>query len=214
MDEGEGSLMSKTIDAERKSPRDFALWKASKDGEPQWDSPWGLGRPGWHIECSTMASQVLGDNMDIHTGGEDLKFPHHDNEMAQSSAFYSDPSKNDYHQQWVNYWFHAGHLHIGSLKMSKSLKNFITIRQALSMCTSRQIRLLFLFQSWSGKMNYSDDSIEESQVKEHQISEFFLLINALNRKYNSSKTISQTPYLANNILDAELNKKLWINIIN
>jgi len=208
MDEGEGSLASKTIDSERKSPRDFALWKKSKSGEPQWESPWGMGRPGWHIECSAMASQILGDNMDIHTGGEDLKFPHHDNEMAQSCAFYSDPKKDYYHQQWVNYWFHAGHLHIGGLKMSKSLKNFITIRQALEMTSTRQIRLLFLLQSWFGKMNYSDDSIQETRVKEHQLEEFFLMINALNRKYNGSAQVASTPFLPSNQTDAALNKKV------
>jgi len=208
MDEAEGSLISDTIESERKSHRDFALWKKSKAGEPRWDSPWGPGRPGWHIECSTMAAHVFHDNMDIHTGGEDLKFPHHDNEMAQSSAFYSNPKGNKYHKQWVNYWFHAGHLHIGGLKMSKSLKNFITIREALTMCTTRQIRLLFLLQSWCGKMNYSDDSIEECQVKEHQIQEFFLLINALNRKYNDAKTVSSTPYLPKNKNDYNLNSKI------
>merc|ERR1712228_594450 len=124
-----------------------------------------------------------------------MGFPHHDNEMAQSSAYYSDPGNGCYHKQWVNYWFHAGHLHIGGLKMSKSLKNFISIREALEMCSARQIRLLFLLQSWHGKMNYSDDSIEETQVKEHQLHEFFLLISALNRKYNDSATVASTPYM-------------------
>lgn len=146
--------------------------------------------------------------MDIHTGGEDLKFPHHDNEMAQSCAFFSEPKKDYYHKQWVNYWFHAGHLHIGGLKMSKSLKNFITIRQALELTSTRQIRLLFLLQSWFGKMNYSDDSIQETRVKEHQLEEFFLLINALNRKYNKSSQIASTPYLPSNQKDADLNQKV------
>jgi cysteinyl-tRNA synthetase len=105
----------------KKQPADFALWKAkSKPGEPAWPSPWGEGRPGWHIECSVMASEVLGRSMDIHSGGVDLMFPHHDNELAQSEAYHGC-------RQWVNYFLHTGHLHIEGLKMSKSLKNFITI---------------------------------------------------------------------------------------
>jgi cysteinyl-tRNA synthetase len=105
---------------ERRRASDFALWKASKPGEPSWPSPWGEGRPGWHIECSVMASEILGAEMDIHSGGVDLAFPHHDNELAQSEAYHECPG-------WVNYFLHTGHLHIEGLKMSKSLKNFITI---------------------------------------------------------------------------------------
>jgi cysteinyl-tRNA synthetase len=108
----------------KRHPSDFALWKAAKPGEPTWDSPWGAGRPGWHIECSAMASSIIGSTIDIHTGGEDLRFPHHDNELAQAEAFYHDQGCC----QWVNYFLHSGHLGIEGLKMSKSLKNFITIR--------------------------------------------------------------------------------------
>lgn len=121
----------------RRSAADFALWKASKPGEPSWPSPWGPGRPGWHIECSVMASAIFGENMDIHSGGVDLAFPHHDNEMAQSevceasmrSICFSQYCFQAYHEckSWVNYFLHTGHLHIEGLKMSKSLKNFITI---------------------------------------------------------------------------------------
>jgi cysteinyl-tRNA synthetase len=113
-----GALTTST--GSRKPASDFALWKASKPGEPSWPSPWGEGRPGWHIECSVMASAVLGAEMDIHSGGVDLAFPHHDNELAQSEAYHECPG-------WVNYFLHTGHLHIEGLKMSKSLKNFITI---------------------------------------------------------------------------------------
>ncbi len=119
LQEGEGDLT--TGGSEKKNNTDFALWKKSKEGEPAWDSPWGKGRPGWHIECSAMAGDVLGENLDIHSGGIDLAFPHHDNEIAQSEAHY----KCD---QWVNYFLHAGHLHIEGQKMSKSLKNFVTIQ--------------------------------------------------------------------------------------
>ncbi|KAJ1472044.1 tRNA synthetases class I (C) catalytic domain-containing protein, partial [Baffinella frigidus] len=119
MAEGEGALAS---NEGKKSEMDFALWKKSKGGEPSWESPWGGGRPGWHIECSVMASELLGDVLDVHGGGIDLCFPHHDNELAQAEAYYG-------HQQWVNYFLHSGHLYIGYQKMSKSLKNFFTIRE-------------------------------------------------------------------------------------
>ncbi len=117
--EGEGALAD--LQAQKRSAQDFALWKKSKEGEPSWQSPWGTGRPGWHIECSAMASDVLGETIDIHSGGEDLRFPHHDNELAQSEAYFD-------RGQWINYFLHSGHLHIEGKKMSKSLKNFITIR--------------------------------------------------------------------------------------
>ena len=154
----------------KRNARDFALWKASKDGEPAWASPWGNGRPGWHIECSVMASDVLGEHMDIHGGGVDLKFPHHDNELAQSEAHYNC-------HEWVKYFLHAGHLHIKGLKMSKSLKNFITIRQALEEHTPRQLRLMFLLQAWDKGMNYSDQAIEEAKSKESSLRNFFSLVN-------------------------------------
>lgn len=103
LEEGEGSLGANLTG--KKSSADFALWKASKAGEPYWESPWGRGRPGWHIECSAMAGEVIGEVLDIHSGGIDLCFPHHDNELAQSEAYFGN-------QQWVNYFLHAGHLHI------------------------------------------------------------------------------------------------------
>lgn len=167
MAEGEGAL-SKGIEGEKRSPNDFALWKFSKPGEPRWPSPWGEGRPGWHIECSVMASDILGENMDIHSGGWDLKFPHHDNECAQSEACNG-------HHQWVNYFLHCGHLHIKGLKMSKSLKNFITIRQALDELgiTPRAMRLLFLANPWNKPMNFSDQSLDEATEKERVLRAFF-----------------------------------------
>lgn len=169
--EGEGGLSS--AGSEKRSENDFALWKRSKPGEPAWPSPWGLGRPGWHIECSAMAGKVLGDQLDIHAGGCDLKFPHHDNELAQSEAYFN----ND---QWVNYFLHTGHLHIDGLKMSKSLKNFITIREMLETCTARQARLLFLLQSWDNNMNYQRvDTMKEVNNREKYLNEFFLCIESV-----------------------------------
>ena len=150
-----------------------------------------------------MAAHVLGDNMDVHSGGEDLKFPHHDNEMAQSCAYFGETCA---HGQWVNYWLHAGHLHIGGLKMSKSLKNFISIRQALELSSARQIRLLFLLQSWHGQMNYADDQIAEARAKEHQLAEFFRAVNALNRRY--LKKLAATPFPPTDEADAALNAQI------
>ncbi|ORC85816.1 putative cysteinyl-tRNA synthetase [Trypanosoma theileri] len=176
MAEGEGALSS-VVAGEKRAPNDFALWKFSKPGEPRWESPWGDGRPGWHIECSVMASDILGKNMDIHSGGWDLKFPHHDNECAQSEACHLE-------QQWVNYFLHCGHLHIKGLKMSKSLKNFITIRQALDELgvTPRAMRLLFLSNHWSKPMNFSDQSIDEAKERERVLRAFFGSVDIVLRK--------------------------------
>jgi cysteinyl-tRNA synthetase len=174
MAEGEGALASTFVD-EKKHPNDFALWKKSKAGEPKWPSPWSEGRPGWHIECSVMANDVMGNHLDIHGGGSDLKFPHHDNEMAQSEAFHCC-------QQWVNYWFHCGHLHIKGLKMAKSLKNFITIRDALQTHTARQIRLMFLTQTWDRAMDYSDQTMNQAKDYEKRLNSFFGTVKALQRK--------------------------------
>ncbi|CRG99705.1 cysteine--tRNA ligase, putative [Plasmodium relictum] len=166
--EGEGDLGM--ISKKKKNSYDFALWKASKPNEPYWDSPWGKGRPGWHIECSTMASNILGKVIDIHSGGIDLRFPHHDNELAQSEAFFD-------HNQWVNYFLHSGHLHIEGLKMSKSLKNFITIKNILSKYTSNQIRILFLLNKWDNFMNYNPNG--ESMIQCIEIDKFFINFFAL-----------------------------------
>ena len=140
--DGEGALKA---DSEKRNDFDFVLWKKSKKGEPSWPSPWGEGRPGWHIECSAMCSDVLGKYVDVNGGGIDLSFPHHENQLAQSEAHYDI-------KQWVNFFAHSGHLHIDGLKMSKSLKNFITIRQALNTYSARQLRFLFLLHNWSDPM--------------------------------------------------------------
>jgi cysteinyl-tRNA synthetase len=163
--EGEGTLVSDGPSV-KKCDNDFVLWKNSKPGEPVWKSPWGEGRPGWHIECSAMGSAVFDDNMDIHGGGVDLKFPHHDNELAQGEAHYGC-------HQMVNNFLHAGHLHIEGLKMSKSLKNFKTIGEGLKTYSANQIRILFLLNAWDKPMNFSDEQLEESGAKEKQFHEFF-----------------------------------------
>lgn len=165
--DGEGSLTKKT--SEKKSDSDFALWKASKPGEPSWPSPWGNGRPGWHIECSAMASDRLGSQMDIHSGGIDLAFPHHDNELAQSEAYWQD--KGCHNHQWVNYFLHMGHLSIQGSKMSKSLKNFTTIRDALGRgdWTPRGLRIAFLLGGWKEGIEITEDLVKAGSSWEDKV---------------------------------------------
>ena len=167
-EEGEGSLTQKTT--EKKSNSDFALWKASRPGEPSWPSPWGKGRPGWHIECSAMASDKIGSQIDIHSGGIDLAFPHHDNELAQSEAFWTDKGHVQQHQ-WINYFIHLGHLSIAGSKMSKSLKNFTTIREALSKgaWNSRSLRIVFLHGNWKDGIEITESVVQEGTSWEEKI---------------------------------------------
>ncbi|KAM9493250.1 cysteine--tRNA ligase, cytoplasmic isoform 2-T2 [Clarias gariepinus] len=175
LQEGEGDLsISADRLSEKRSQNDFALWKASKPGEPSWESPWGKGRPGWHIECSAMAGSILGASMDIHGGGFDLRFPHHDNELAQSEAYFD----NDH---WVRYFLHTGHLTIAGCKMSKSLKNFITIKDALAKHTARQLRLAFLMHSWKDTLDYSSNTMESAIQYEKFMNEFFLNVKDILR---------------------------------
>ncbi|KAK6102952.1 cysteine--tRNA ligase [Brugia pahangi] len=175
MRESEGDLSMGNLENKR-NVTDFALWKASKDGEPYWNSPWGKGRPGWHIECSAMSSKICGTSLDIHAGGFDLKFPHHDNEIAQVEAYYDI-------ENWVNYFLHCGSLRIAGLKMSKSLKNFITIREALKHYSARQLRILFLMHNWNDVLDYSAASMERALQFEKISNEFFLLVKDYLRKY-------------------------------
>ena len=168
--DGEGALSGKNATSEKVSRADFALWKSSKPGEPSWPSPWGGGRPGWHIECSAMASDKLGSQIDIHSGGIDLAFPHHDNELAQSEAYWLEKGQGHSHQ-WINYFMHMGHLSIQGSKMSKSLKNFTTIREALSRgnWTPRSLRIVFLLGSWHDPMEITEELIKEASAWEDKL---------------------------------------------
>uniref|UniRef100_UPI00398E6BFF probable cysteine--tRNA ligase, mitochondrial isoform X1 n=1 Tax=Pristiophorus japonicus TaxID=55135 RepID=UPI00398E6BFF len=152
---------------DKRHVKDFALWKASKPQEPSWASPWGKGRPGWHIECSTVASSVFGNKLDIHSGGIDLAFPHHENEIAQCEA---------YHQceQWGNYFLHSGHLHLkgSEEKMSKSLKNYITIKSLLEKFSANQFRMFCLLSKYRSAVEYSDTNMTEARTLLHSISAF------------------------------------------
>jgi cysteinyl-tRNA synthetase len=143
------------INEQKKDPLDFSLWKKAKEGEPYWESPWGNGRPGWHIECSAMSCKHLGNTFDIHAGGSDLIFPHHENEIAQSEA------ANDKH--FVNYWIHFGFLNINNEKMSKSLGNFSTARDILKQFSAESIRMLFAQSHYAGPLNFTDELLTSAQ---------------------------------------------------
>ncbi|KAF2971814.1 hypothetical protein GQX73_g1714 [Xylaria multiplex] len=174
-EEGEGSL-GKSLGGKR-GPSDFALWKKSKPGEPYWPSKWGNGRPGWHIECSVMASDVLGSRMDFHSGGIDLAFPHHDNELAQSEAYYC---KHGHEHVWVNYFLHMGHLSISGSKMSKSLKNFQTIKDALaSTYTARSMRIVFLHGRWNDGVEITPSMRTQADTWETTVNNFFTNVKSL-----------------------------------
>jgi len=140
---------------QKRNPMDFALWKAAKPGEPSWESPWGAGRPGWHIECSAMSSSLLGESFDIHGGGRDLIFPHHENEIAQSEGASGKP--------FVKYWLHNGFVNVDQEKMSKSLGNFFTIRDILQTYDAEVIRFFILSAHYRSPIDFSDQNLTEAQ---------------------------------------------------
>jgi len=144
------------VDERKQAPLDFALWKASKPGEPTWESPWGPGRPGWHIECTAMGFKHLGTTFDIHAGGKDLVFPHHENEIAQSEAYSG--------KKFVNYWLHNGFVNINQEKMSKSLGNFFTIRDILNQYDAEVVRLFLLSTHYRSPIDFSDANLKDARA--------------------------------------------------
>lgn len=156
------------VETDKESPEDFALWKAQKPGEPSWDSPWGKGRPGWHIECSAMSMKYLGETFDIHCGGKDLLFPHHENEIAQSEGATG--------RKYVNYWMHNGFINIDNQKMSKSLNNFFTVRDIAKEYDLEAVRLFMLSAHYRSPINFSRDQIEAANA-------------SLNRLYTARKSL-------------------------
>ncbi len=171
----------------KKSPTDFALWKKQKPGEPGWDSPWGMGRPGWHIECSVMSTKYLGETIDIHAGGQDLVFPHHENEIAQSEAFSGKP--------FANYWVHNGYITINNEKMSKSKGNFFTVRDIINEFDPEIVRFFLLSAHYRNPINFSRELIQQSK-------------NALDRLYNAKENLE---HLKENVHDEGM--KDWENEI-
>ncbi len=168
------------VDQNKRDPMDFVLWKAAKPDEPSWPSPWGPGRPGWHIECSAMGSDLLGNHFDIHGGGQDLQFPHHENEIAQSEGAHG--------CKFVNYWLHNGFVRVDDEKMSKSLGNFFTIREVLDKYDAEVVRFFILRAHYRSPLNYSDHHLEDAKT-------------ALTRLYTALRGIdlAQDPVLKNGV---------------
>jgi cysteinyl-tRNA synthetase len=155
------------VDVNKHDPLDFVLWKSAKPGEPSWDSPWGRGRPGWHIECSAMSERFLGEHFDIHGGGQDLQFPHHENEIAQSEGAHD--------HVFVNYWMHNGFVRVDNEKMSKSLGNFFTVREVLARYDAEVVRFFIVRAHYRSEINYSDQHLDDAKA-------------ALTRLYTALKT--------------------------
>lgn len=226
------------VDEKKKNPLDFALWKFSKPGEPEWDSPWGKGRPGWHIECSAMSTKYLGDTFDIHGGGIDLIFPHHENEIAQYEAANK--------KQFVRYWMHNGFMNIKGEKMSKSIGNIILARDIVNIYSAEILRLFILATHYRAPMDFSEENIKSAKAgyreiyytfqrlrqlqgeekisqydlkKEKQVYDFKLqFIKALNDDFNTPKAIGVI-YTMLNAIKADVNKndvekcKYWSSLL-
>ncbi len=158
------------VESVKRNPFDFVLWKAAKAGEPQWPSPWGQGRPGWHIECSAMSTECLGNTFDIHGGGHDLQFPHHENEIAQSEAATG--------CEYANNWMHVGFINVDGEKMSKSLGNFFTIREVTAKYHPETVRFFLLSSHYRSQINFSDKALDEAH-------------NSLSRLYNALRIAEQ-----------------------
>lgn len=201
---------------EKKNNADFALWKAAKPGELKFNSKWGYGRPAWHIECSTMSNDILGDTIDIHSGGIDLIYPHHNNEIIQSIVYNEDGTIP------IKYFLHCGHLNINGDKMSKSLGNFITINKFLTemkeKCQNpaRLLRLLFLIHSWNKPMDFTDDILNEAKLTEKRILDFYANMNHVVRngkKIVISYTQNDQEYLGYTIkMKQSINSYLLQNV--
>ncbi|TCV90857.1 cysteine--tRNA ligase [Sulfurirhabdus autotrophica] len=156
------------VDTHKRDPLDFVLWKGAKPGEPAWDSPWGKGRPGWHIECSVMSEHYLGAHFDIHGGGQDLQFPHHENEIAQSEGAHD--------QAFVNYWMHNGFVRVDNEKMSKSLGNFFTIREVFEKYDPEVVRYFILRAHYRSPLNYSDHHLDDAK---HALTRFYTALRGI-----------------------------------
>ncbi len=165
------------VDEAKADPLDFALWKAAKPGEPSWPSPWGDGRPGWHIECSAMSTETLGDHFDIHGGGQDLQFPHHENEIAQSEGATGHP--------YVNVWMHNGFVRVNEEKMSKSLGNFFTIREILEQYRAEEIRYFILTSHYRSPLNYSTEQLD---LARSALTRFYTALRGIDAEASSGET--------------------------
>ena len=168
------------VNDEKRNPGDFAVWKGAKPGEPAWDSPWGPGRPGWHIECSAMSRHYLGDTFDFHGGGSDLIFPHHENEIAQSEGATGKP--------FVHYWMHNGFITINSEKMSKSLNNFFLVKDVLEKYSGEALRFFLLSMHYRSPLDFSDERLEEAETNMARLSDVVARVRELAEKEGTEKS--------------------------
>ncbi|WP_303816431.1 cysteine--tRNA ligase [Selenomonas ruminantium] len=173
------------VDERKEHPMDFALWKAAKPGEPSWDSPWGKGRPGWHIECSTMSLKYLGEKFDFHGGGSDLIFPHHENEIAQSQACIGDE------HSFAQYWLHNGFITIHNEKMSKSKNNFFTVKDILAEYPGEVVRFFILQTHYRSPLDFSDERLKEAQTSLNRLAQSKGFMDELLAKTGSSDTAKE-----------------------
>jgi len=200
-------IAHETEDAEnpnKRFPADFVLWKSKKEGEPSWYSPWGEGRPGWHIECSVMSMTYLGDTIDIHSGGQDLIFPHHENEIAQSEALTGKP--------FVRYWLHNGYLNINSEKMSKSLGNFITLERLLEQYSGDVIRLYLLMTHYRQPINFTKEGINQAKVTAERLLNIILLTKMYSKEVTEVSELSDLDKQLLNDIDRA--KKVFMESMN
>ncbi len=180
------------VDERKKDPIDFALWKAAKEDEPNWESPWGPGRPGWHIECSTMSNKYLGETFDIHGGGRDLIFPHHENEIAQAEALTGKP--------FVKYWMHNGFVTVNKQKMSKSLGNFFTLKEIFEKFDPMVVRFFLLSTHYRSPLNYSDQELTNAKEAFGRISKFIQDIDFLLEKSTEEAPVTEVEDLEEELL--------------
>ncbi len=184
----------------KKDPLDFVLWKLAKPGEPKWDSPWGAGRPGWHIECSAMSMGMLGENFDIHGGGKDLIFPHHENEIAQSEAAS--------HKKFVNLWMHAGYLQIEKEKMSKSLGNFFTIRDLLKDHAPEVLRYFLITSHYRSPLHYTPEALSQAR---NALGRFYTALRNLPAAESASNTEFEKQFMA--AMDDDFNTPIAFSVL-
>jgi cysteinyl-tRNA synthetase len=202
------------VDPRKRNPFDFVLWKASKPDEPSWDSPWGKGRPGWHIECSAMSADYLGESFDIHGGGKDLMFPHHENEIAQSEAAFG--------KHFVKYWVHNGFVNINQEKMSKSLNNFQTIKDILKSYHPEALRLFLLSNHYRSPVDFNEQAMRDASIGLEKI---YSVLGRIEKSFGSLPDINSTPNpnsqvssgnfwkLFCNAMDDDFNSALGIGIL-
>jgi cysteinyl-tRNA synthetase len=183
------------VDERKKDPIDFALWKAAKEGEPSWESPWGPGRPGWHIECSTMSNKYLGETFDIHGGGRDLIFPHHENEIAQAEALTGKP--------FVKYWMHNGFVTVNKQKMSKSLGNFFTLKDIFKQFDPMVVRFFLLSTHYRSPINYSDQELNNAREAYGRICKLIKGIDFLLDKSTEKAPVTEIEDLEQDLLEFE-----------